>query len=93
MYIAIDDNEVQLVVHALQAYAAEHRRAAERCNEESYPESTRNKILKTSVAAYDLGRYFEKQIDDHRERLARRTDTQTVDPYDIQWPSNDPRKW
>ena len=93
MYIAIDENEAQLVVSALQAYATEHRLAAEKCSDGSYPESTRNKILKTSIAAYDLGCYFEKQIKEKQARLAKRSEAQDVDPYDIQWPLNDPRKW
>ena len=93
MYIAIEESEAQLIASALRAYATEHRLAAERCNKESYPESTRNKILETSIAAYDLGCYFEKQIEENRDRLSKRSEAQGIDPYDIQWPSNDPRKW
>ncbi len=93
MYITLDEDKIRLIIDALQKHAAEYRLASISASDEGYPESTAKQMLKTSVAAHDLCDYLEKQIDERDGRRTQRTDTQKVDPYDIQWPINDPRKW
>ena len=93
MYITLDEDKIQLIIQALKVYSSEYRSAAGRAADEGYSESTKNEVLQTSVVAYDLCGYLEGVVDEHESRRAERTAAQSIDPYDVQWPINDPRKW
>tara|TARA_B000000557_G_C20676831_1_gene401348 strand:- start:277 stop:558 length:282 start_codon:yes stop_codon:yes gene_type:complete len=93
MYITLDEDKIQLIIQALKVYSSEYRTAAGRAADEGYPESTRKEMLQTSVVAHDLCGYLKEKVDEQEARRTRRSETQSVDPYDVQWPINDPRKW
>ena len=93
MYITLDEDKVQMIIQALKSYSHDYRVGAANAKTEGYRESTAKEMLQTSVDANDLCEYFEKQVNEQHARRARRTETQTVDPYEVNWPINDPRKW
>ena len=90
MYITINEEEAELISDALRSYSAQYREIAESGN---YPQETKKEQRKVSVAAHDLYSHIAKQIKSYKAKKTNRSEMQALDPYDYDWPANDPRKW
>jgi hypothetical protein len=90
MYITLNEDTAALIVESLQSSAAEYRRISER---RDYPDHSRTVTRQKSIAFHDLCSEITRQIDSQKSRKDNRTPAQRIDPYDNDWPINDPRKW
>jgi hypothetical protein len=93
MVITFNESEIQLVIESLKCYAADYRRVADG-SASGYSSKTRQAQLGKALEAHDLVESIVNEIAAESARNVLRTNrAKSPDPYDNNWPTNDPRFW
>ena len=92
MHIKLSEEQIEMIIDALAGLSRDCM--AQAGEAKGYSNQTRDKMMSRGVGAHDLCENVAEQLQDLKEKEHQRQNREPiVDPYDAQWPINDPRKW